>query len=194
MTTDHDKGLGSGLLFEDALPLTWQIVGADAAHAHADEGNQRFLNILSLIEDHQPDTRADESGEMAKEIVRLDAKINLLIDLVARILAQQVSLPPPVPTRLSADGIEWSPPAQAEGGGMPQAGDRLLLKLYLRPEYPVPLFLFCRVTRLDRAADWIRIEARFEDLLTPVRDLLERTIFRRHRRVIAGQREKNRQA
>lgn len=194
MTTDHDKGLGSGLVFEDVLPLTWQIVGDDAAHAHADEGNQRFLNILSLIEDHQPDSRVDESGELAKEIVRLDAKVNLLIDMVARILAQQATLPQPVQTRLSADGIEWTAPAQAEDGGLPKSGDRLLLKLYLRPEYPVPLFLYCRVTRLGREADRIRIEARFEGLLTPVRDLLERTIFRRHRRIIAGQRDKSRQA
>jgi hypothetical protein len=111
------------------------------------------------------------------EIRRLEFKLDLVLAMVGQMLARQLELPPPVPVRLSAERLEW---LAADG---PVPGEEIEVELYLLPEYPRPLYLRGVVESSEEKTGWIRL--RFAGLSEPVRDWLERTIFRYHRRQIA---------
>ncbi|MBS0394286.1 MAG: PilZ domain-containing protein, partial [Proteobacteria bacterium] len=112
----------------------------------------------------------------------LEAKVNVLIQLVARLLDQGAHLPPVRNVRLHADGLEW----QVEDEEVqPGVG---LVRLHVSRHFPQPLVLPGRVlgVREDSEGRWVHFV--FEGLTAGVAELLQRLIFRHHRRLVAGTR------
>lgn len=172
-----------GLTFEGELPLTWQPLPGPptAADLHRfNDGNEPLLRALTALMDSHPPGHSEES-EYPQELTRLEAKLDLLLDMVGRALALQGETPAMLPLRLSARGIEW--PAAAR----PTSGSWVLVRLYLHPRYLQPLELVGQAVPEGESHEGVVVIA-FHGMQEVVRDCIDKFIFRHHRRVIASQR------
>ncbi len=174
-----DDSLGAGLVYATQLPVRWTPLPEDASSEAARRANAELLRILAVIEEP-----ISEPGEerAAAELQVLNAKLDVLIELTGRLLSAQEDVPPEVPVRLRATGMEWFEPQP------PAAGQRILLELFLSRHYPTPLRLAARVVTSSPADATSRIVAHFETQDESTRDWLEKRIFRHHRRMIAQRR------
>lgn len=173
--------LAEGLSFEASLPFTWRVLDAvpDAAHlTYWNEYNEAALRNIAALDEHtnQP---PEEHATQGHDLVRVEFKINLLLDLVGQLLAQQMLLPETVWLKVGARGVEWGHPHP------PALEQSLLLQLYLTPGYPRALELPATVVKLDTQSKEPRCTAAFVGCSESVCDWLEKLIFRHHRRSIA---------
>jgi hypothetical protein len=84
--------------------------------------------------------------------------------------------------RMSARALEWF------GEPAPPAGATGLLSLYINPALPQPLRIPCVVVGQCIIDDGRATQLRFAGLSEAAVDLLEKLIFRHHRRLVAGAR------
>lgn len=167
--------LDQSLAYEGDLALEWRDRDAPAAGhlEHLNAANERTLRLLAVLEEHHSD--ASEEQASGHDLARLEFKINLVLELVGGWLAQQRHQPAPMAARLSARALRWRPIAAAPPVGA--AGEAIL---YLHAALPYPL----RLPAVIHSAGDV-VEARFEGLSETLVELLEKTIFRRHRRQVA---------
>ncbi len=182
--TDSDGSLGEGIIYEDRLRLSWRELTDDPEPTHLARwnlANEQVLHLVAALEDHHSEP-ADEQVPQAHELARLDFKVNLLLELVGELLARQLSLPPEREVKLSAQAIQWAEPKATD---RPGPGSRVLVALYVHHRLPKPLMLLGE-TRAAAPGGWVSAELR--GVSEGVRDLLEKLIFRHHRRSIAHMR------
>jgi hypothetical protein len=174
------------LAFQDVLPVVWRPAASPADREPAtsfDERNIRLLHAWDAMEEHVPVEKPEDSP-YAADILRLDLKINLLLDLVGQILVASRPRPPPSSVRFNALGALWR-----ATGPLPEAGAQGVAEIYLRDCLAEPLRLPGRVTNVTPDG---HIKVKFLPLSEPVADLIEKLAFRRHRRQIAGTRQPRR--
>lgn len=178
-----ESPLGDGLMFEDALPLAWLAGPVDEpglARLNAD--NQQMLTAdSSLDEVRVHDALKDESPALVHELQRLDYKLNILLRLTAELAMRQSGLPTARPVKFSSLGLEWS------GDDAPEPGTQGVLLLYVNPALPQPLKLPALVTDVSHTEVKVA-RLQFTGLSEAVVELIEKLIFRRHRRLVAGAR------
>jgi hypothetical protein len=171
------------LAFQGVLPVLWRPshgnLDADTAASLADR-NQQVLQAWDALEEHGPVEKPDENSPYAADLMRLERKMNLLLDLVGQILATNRPRPTPASVRFNALGAVWrgTPP-------LPETGAQGTLEVYLHECLAQPLRLPGRVTNVTPDGN---VKARFLPLGESVADLIEKMAFRRHRRQIAGTR------
>jgi len=177
--------LGDGLIFEDLLPLAFSagplVQGLELARLNAD--NQQLLGAEASLDDVRVhDALKDESPALVHELQRLEFKLNILLRLTADLAMRNNALPPPQRCRLSSQGLEWF------GAQAPAAGMTGLLSAYINPALPQPFKVSCTVIA-DSLVDGGRFaQLRFQGLSDAAVGLLDKLIFRHHRRLIAGAR------
>jgi hypothetical protein len=171
------------LAFQDVLPVLWRVspglLEPDIAAGLA-ERNLQVLQAWDAMEEHGPVEKPDENNPYAADILRLERKMNLLLDLVGQILAANRPRPAPAPVRFNALGAAWRGSAP-----LPETGAQGVLEVYLHDCLAQPLRLPGRVTNVTPDGN---VKARFIPLGEDVADLIEKMAFRRHRRQIAGTR------
>jgi len=175
--------LGDGLIYEELLPLVWTAgalaEGLVLARINAD--NQQLLGAEASLDDVRVhDALKDESPALVHELQRLEFKLNILLRLTAELATRSSSLPAPQRVRLASGGMEWF------GEGAPAVGETGMLAVYINPAIPQALQLGCtvvgeRLEALQRGA-----QLQFSGVSDAVVDLLEKLIFRHHRRLVAG--------
>ncbi|MGH8181801.1 MAG: PilZ domain-containing protein [Steroidobacteraceae bacterium] len=171
------------LAFQDVLPVLWHSTAGppdpDAAASLA-ERNMQVLQSWDAMQEHGPVEKPDENSPYAADLMRLERKMNLLLDLVGQILATNRPRPKPAYVRFNALGAVWrgQPP-------LPEAGAQGILEVHLHDCLAQPLRLPGRVTNVTPDGN---VKARFSPLGEAVADLIEKVAFRRHRRQIAGTR------
>lgn len=173
------------LAYEDVLPVGWVPASEPlepAAATRFDECNLRLLHACSALDEQPalPREKPDDNSPLAAELVRLDFKLTLLLDLVVHLASRDLRRPDPVPIRFNAIGATFS-----AGKLRPALGSTGVAHIFLRNSLPQPLSLPGRVV----AADEQRIKLRFLPVSEPVADLIEKLAFRRHRRHVAGVRK-----
>jgi hypothetical protein len=179
-----DSFLGDGLIFEELLPVVWTpgalADGVQLARYNAD--NHQLLGAESSLDDVRVhEALKDESPALLHELQRLEYKVNILLRLTAELAMRSSGLPAADKVRMSSRALEWfgaQHPAQAAATG--------LLSVYINSALPQPLkipavFAGQRVVDSARATQF-----RFVGLSDAVIDMLEKLIFRHHRRLIAG--------
>ncbi|MGE0583070.1 MAG: PilZ domain-containing protein [Steroidobacteraceae bacterium] len=177
--------LDEELAYIDVVPLRWTAlprpVDPDIVVAQSEQ-NLRLLQALAALDDRGPAEKTDENSPHSADLMRLDFKVNLLLDLVGQILLKAHPRPAAMPMRFNVHGAIW----RAQDGQV-KAGEAGQLELWLRAALVEPLRLFGRVVSVgvDR-----RVKLRFEPLGKPVGDLIEKLTFQRHRRQVAGTRER----
>ncbi len=175
------------LAYEDVLPLFWRSHEGPLDPAVVTSFSERNLHVLqacAAIEEHGQQEKSDDTSQVASELLRLDLKVNLLLDLLGQLLVANNPRPAAVPVRFNALGATWKAP-----GSTLQPGTEGVLEIYLRDSLPQPLRLLGRITANE--ADG-RVKARFIPPSETIADLLEKLAFRRHRRQIAGARQSRR--
>jgi hypothetical protein len=177
MNHQSPDSIGSTLVMEEPLPLRWRATETPVTAPHWQLSNEETLRVILSLDEHHVEA-SDENPEFTQEVQRLETKINLILELVSQVLARQLQLPEALPVRLSAHEIEW------QTSTAPAPGGCVLLEIYVCTRYPRPLFLPATV----QGAAGERVRAVFGDLGEPVQDLLEKLIFRHHRRQIAATR------
>lgn len=177
------------LAFQDVLPIVWRAMNSPFDRelgASFDERNLRLLQAWDAMEEHTPvEKQKAEDAPYAGEIMRLDLKINLLLDLVGQLLAANRPRPPAAPVRFNALGAMW----RSTTPTLPEAGEQGVVEIYLRDCMAEPLRLAGRVTNVTPDG---HIKVKFLPMGEAVSDLIEKLCFRRHRRQIAGARQPRR--
>lgn len=169
-----------GVACEAVLPLSWQAVAElppEQRLAALNGANEALVRSCDGLE--EPQRLLDESGDVAQELQRMDAKLNLLLELLAERLRPD-GLPPERVLRFNARGMCWESPE------VPPGGTLLRLECYLCARIPRPLVLFGRVVDSHALQDGgSRAVVEFLGLSSGLVDALERLVFRRHRREVA---------
>jgi Atypical PilZ domain, cyclic di-GMP receptor len=174
--------LGDGLIFEESLPVLWApgilAEGAQLARLNAD--NHQLLGAESSLDEVRVhEALKDESPALLHELQRLEYKVNILLRLTAELALRSSGLPPAERVRMSSRALEWF----GEHGARTEATG--LLSIYISPALPQPLKIPSIVS--GEAVDGARATRfRFVGLSDPVIDMLEKLIFRHHRRLVAG--------
>ena len=175
------------LAFQDVLPVIWRQMSNPADREMAAGFTERNLQILQAwdaIDEHGSVEKTDENAPYAADILRLDLKLNLLLDMVGQILAANRPRPTAVPVRFNALGGMWRGTAP-----LPEAGEQGIAEIYLHDCLVQPLRLPGRVTNVTPDG---QVKVRFAPVGEAVADLIEKLAFRRHRRQIAGSRQPRR--
>ncbi|MBI3771275.1 MAG: PilZ domain-containing protein [Gammaproteobacteria bacterium] len=171
----------SGVTCETHMALRWERAEGegDAAFASMAALNEDRLRIINGIDEYQAESEEDML-EIAVQLQRLEFKVNLALDMLSELLLGRANVPQPMPVSLSLSRLSW------QGNPLPGVGELLRVEVYLHRRYPFPIVLTGRVEKL--------IGDQVELLLDPqpesVRILLEKFIFRCHRRQIARLRQK----
>ena len=182
---ENNDSFFQGLYYESKISLVWQVVDglpADNELVNINEDNSRFLKALAALSEGAPEA-GEELPQTAAELQRLDLKLNLLLEIVGELLANQRTLPAPTKVRLGHTGIEWLTE------NCPPSGAHVCIEVYLRSELPSPLKFHGLAVVVDSqkgsANEGKRVQVRFAGLNPALQDDLEKFIFRRHRRSIA---------
>jgi Atypical PilZ domain, cyclic di-GMP receptor len=177
--------LGDGLVYEELLPVAWNPgpLASGLVLARLNVDNQQLLGAeATLGEVRANEALKDESPALLHELQRLEFKINVLLRLTAEIAIRGSAVPPATRVRLSSHALEWfdeqAPPPGATG----------MLSLYVNPALPQCLHIPCIVEGRVNGDDGAASQLRFQGLSEAVVELLDKLIFRHHRRLIAGAR------
>jgi hypothetical protein len=178
--------LRNELAYIDCLPVRFEtsVTPPDAAmRANMAEKNLRLLLASAALEEHGQIDKTDENSPHSADLLRMEQKVNLLLDVVGYLLAASQSRPDPTPIRLNALGAVW------EAGPLtPVAGAQGILQVYLRDCLVQPLQLLATAVSVGDGETHLE----FGNLPDSVADHLEKLVFRRHRRQIAGSRHARR--
>lgn len=164
--------------YEDTLPLA--LGPRDGTPpALLEERNLHVLATLATLEERRVEAGEDATPVLL-ELARLDSKLNVLMEIVGRLLMPDAALPPRAPVRLNASGVGI--PASLLDPAR-QAG---LLKLHFDACRALPLVLPVRFERLyDEGCAFLA----FDGVGQGVGEGLERVVFRQHRRKVAEARQ-----
>lgn len=165
------------------LPADFQL-GSATVRASAAEA---VLRGVAQVEDQRVDDGGDERGEASPALLRMEAKLDLMLVLVGQLARQAGHALPLRPLRWSRRGIRLETGTRSGA----QAGAAGTLKL--QPASWLPENIELPVTVLAEAASgnggyflWLR----FDDLGPALETALERHLFRLHRRQIAESRRR----
>ncbi|HHS83851.1 MAG TPA: hypothetical protein ENK38_02865 [Gammaproteobacteria bacterium] len=178
-----NKDMLTALCYQEVIPVEWELLKqpVNAAQQQRYQHDNAVLLQGLLVVDEQPIVEHDEElSSLGQELQRIDHKLNLVLELLSQTLRSWRSLPPPVPVRLTVDGVEWDLEQELP------TGEPVLLKLYLSPVFPNPFIATGRVqSRRIREDHNPTVTVGFDELGGQVRDALEKVVFRQHRRKVA---------
>ena len=177
--------LGEGLIFEELLPLVWLPgelpQGLAIARLNAD--NQQLLGAESSIDEVRvSEALKDESPALVHELQRLEYKVNILLRLTSELALRNSGLPQAQRIRLTSRAVEWF------ADPSPAVGSTGVLAVYVNPALPQPVKIPCVVAGERILDDTRAAQLRFHGLSDAVVEMLDKLIFRHHRRLVAGAR------
>lgn len=179
----HATAQFEGISLFERLPLAWEAadLGDVTRLDQANHETARALQALAVYEEAPREPASDTGHHASPELLNLQVKVDVLLSLMGRLMADQAGLPPRHSVVLRAGSVEWSGPEQARA----KPGDMGYTVIYANPVLPLPLRLPGRVVgSLERSgARWL--QTRFEHLTPAVAASLEKMVFRRHRRQVA---------
>ncbi|WP_305806510.1 PilZ domain-containing protein [Stenotrophomonas sp. YIM B06876] len=174
-------------LFDDTLSCDVSLpaefaVGSAAIRPGAAE---MLLRSVALVEDSRSGDDGEERGDASLQLQRLEARLDLTLVLLGRLLRQSVDTLPLRPLRWSRRGLRLE--LGSRSGAPP--GSHGVVRL--QPSDWLPDTIELPVTVIAEAASgnggyylWLRLQAAGDALEMA----LERHLFRLHRRQIAGSR------
>lgn len=143
------------------------------------DANLTVLSLVAAVEEHRTESSEEESA-LGVDLLRLDAKLNLLLELMQRMAARDRELPARRALRLNAHGIAL--PADAAA---PTPDSMVVVCIHLEACRAMPLELVARVMALPDPG-WILLA--FVEQGAAMEEALDRLVFRYHRRQVAIER------
>jgi len=189
MLNDDASRHSGGLVYEDSVPLGWREAGKGVSTAQilrTHQSNERVLRCLAALEEYHAESAEEQHGHVAHDLSRFESKLNLLLDMVARLLIEHVTMPVPVPVKMSGTGLCW------HSTSAPADGSLLCIDIYLNQAYPSPVTLYGEVSHVLQIEGGFQVDVHYRDMSDSMRDWIEKMIFRHHRRQIAHSRQHGR--
>lgn len=186
MSEDLSTIAESGLSYINVLPVEWQLLSSeqDDVLDRYLQSNESLLNAINDLEDHHVVESADEHSLVMQEVARLDRKLDLMLDMLGRILSQHQRIPQAAPVTLALEQVQW------ETTEPPEQKTHVEVRIYISQEYPMPLVLSGYVTKVTNgSAGRSLVTVELDTLPDPIENNLNKLIFRHHRRSIATARK-----
>jgi Atypical PilZ domain, cyclic di-GMP receptor len=178
------------LCYEDEVALSWQLLEwlpSEIEFTHINESNENLLKATGSFSDHIAES--DEFSELIPEFVRLDQKLNLILEFLGVLMTRYMDLPDKRLVNMSPKGISF--PVK-DGEQCPEATASICLRMYIQPEIPKPLVIYGEVvsahSEKSAHSEPAQVTIRFSGISQIVEEWLEKFIFRHHRRSVAQQR------
>lgn len=172
---------GVALCTPEEIPTRWTPHPlSDIASERLAEHAEATLRNLALVEESfsdDPDGRGPDAP-----MHRVEAKLQLLLEMVGTLLARQSDLPPTRTIRWSRLGLSLEVDEPVDSGSTG------IVELQLLPWLPQLLSLPCRVLTCVAEGERFRAWLAFDPLSPALEAALERHLFRRHRRAISASR------
>lgn len=178
--------LQNELAYQDLLPVGWRSLAKApdlATVTNLADANVRTLQVCAVIEEQGSVEKKDDKSPHSADIMRLEVKMNLMLDLMGQLLAAAKPRPPATMIRFNALGAVWQSTSAL------RIGDEGLLDIYLRDSLPQPLTVIATITQVSAEG---KVRAAFSPVGEATADLIEKLAFRRHRRQVAGVRQPRR--
>lgn len=163
--------LDDSIHFTRAVPALWHALDVrpnDYEITEIDKANQLLMEAITQLEEAP---KLDENSAMHADIARLDAKLDLLMNMLSRVLAQFHDAPDTQTLTMSAHYIAWH-----EAEQMPQ-DEFGKLELFIHPTIATPLIVPLHIEGSGRGAIF--------GFGSKVQNSWEKYLFRQHRREIA---------
>lgn len=165
------------LRVESFLPIAWEKQAMDPQILAAlRKGAQLLMHAFNLMDVVPLYESSDSENAHAQ---RLDAKVDLMLHLLAQSLQGSRPLPASVNVELGPEIVSWQ-----EMGTAPAVGDTVVLALYLNPGLPLPVRLPAHITACANG----RVTARLAELGDDLEEFWQQWVFRQHRRDIHAHR------
>lgn len=181
MTNETPGVSNTAPVLSGEFPLRWQRISPTQLEHELDavrDSNASALRNYYLLDERSHEL-GDDRDEAAPELVRIEQRLNLVIELLGQVLAHSLKLPPLAPCMLSRETLEWS------ATEVPDTGEWVRLAVFLHAHYPKPLVLFGQVTQVLRSSGTQRVTVQLAQFDESVGAWLDRLIFRAHRRRVA---------
>ena len=175
--TDLKESHHNRLVIEPCIGLTWRPLPEHINIQALNKNNLLTMSLLDVLEEQH--TSVADSSHHSPEFKNIEAKLNLLLHLVAQLLGPNQNLPESLQVKLSIHDVEWLSDKKIE------QGQNVLIDLYLDNEYQHALQLRAQVHKVKLLKDLYLVHAQFSRLDEVLREQLEKWIFRYHRRDIA---------
>lgn len=170
------------LAYEDVLPVQWKPLAQPLDRftlTGIEESNALLLQACVAVEEHPVRELSEELEPLAGELARMEFKINLVLRLLSRLVAPEVT-GTPTKIQFNALGASWVSPETP-----PRVGSVGLLRVQLRSSLPQPLELSAEIGSVSDG----QVRATFPELSDRNAELIQKLAFLRHRRQIAGTRK-----
>jgi hypothetical protein len=170
------------LAYHDVLPVHWKALPRALDRFELiglDESNLLLLQACIAVEEHPARDKNEDLGPLAGELARLDFKLNLVLQLLAKLVSQD-RISTPTTIQFNALGASWT-----ALGSTPVIGDLGVLRVQLRSSLPQPLELPAEVSSVNGAT----VRVKFLELSEGTAELVQKLAFLHHRRHIADARK-----
>ena len=170
------------LAYHDVLPVQWQALSRPLDRFELiglDESNLLLLQACIAVEEHPARDKNEDLGPLAGELARLDFKLNLVLQLLSKLVSQD-RIATPSTIQFNALGASWT-----AFGADPGVGDRGVLRVQLRSSLPQPLELPAEVSAVNGAT----VRVKFPEMSEATAELIQKLAFLHHRRHIADARK-----
>ncbi|HTE40131.1 MAG TPA: PilZ domain-containing protein [Steroidobacteraceae bacterium] len=171
------------LAYHDVLPIEWRSL-ADAQQGEGfsqlADRNLRLLQACLALEEHGHTDKTDDHSPHAADIQRLDMKMNLLLDLVGRILRANHPRPAALNIKFNVHGAAF-----VHRGAPLGVGEEGVLDIYLQDSLVEPLRMIGRIASVSPEG---AVKVKFATPGDTIGNLIEKLAFRHHRRQIADAR------
>jgi hypothetical protein len=174
--------LDDELAYRDVLPVQWMALWEPPDRFELlglEEANLLLLQTCLAVEEHPARDNEEDLGPLAGEIARLDFKLNLVMQLLAKLVAKD-RMPPATAILFNSRGASWTCVGQT-----PPLGGHGLLRVQLRSSLPQPLELPAQVSAVEGSVARVK----FPGISAGVAELIQRLAFVRHRRHVADARK-----
>ena len=185
MDNSEANPLADSLIYTATLPLSWTPMDnncPESEYVIVAEHNEHVLRCANLLGE-QIREKVDEESETDSALMRLEAKVNLLLELVSKLGQRINQIPEAKQVRLASGGIEW-----ITDSAPPAIGSSIWINLHIDNRIPEAMKIPARVLTLHEDLHGSGVGAKFEPLGEMVQELMEKMIFRHHRRMIAQSR------
>lgn len=146
--------------------------------------SEMLLRSVAMVEDSRGSEDNDERTESSAQLQRLEARLDLALVLLGRLMQQSIGTLPVHPVRWSRHGLRITLD-QASGA---QPGTAGVVKLqpaeWLPDTIELPVVVLAELAADQRAYLWLRVHNVGDALASAI----ERHLFRLHRRQIADSR------
>lgn len=167
------------LVFEGRLPVAFRAIADIPGPGSLSVCNERNEHTLRTGLLPSEPVEIEGNDEISQHLRRQEAKLDLLLDLVATLLARQGNSPETSQIKLSAGGVQWQDSELTFA-----VDDCVEVEVHMTPGIPQALKFYGKVISAQEGL----CRARFYGVSQQVVDLLEKLIFRHHRRAVAQQR------